>query len=639
MGHLVEKYNSAYFLRKDEEGNDLPYGVEGIESFLKGELRQHDREILEHVRFAGANVLEFGFGRGETIKYIWEQGAASYTGIDFSESACTIARDFLAKYSIFGPTVVCADALDFIRSYGAHAASEKAPAIDVVVMLDFVEHVPRAELREILLALHPIVSANVVLVINTPDFSFDNDVIADGLDENGLDSSDFVEETRGMHCNRYTLESLRRFFVDHGYLPVSRGHYFSLPTGSDTRWSAQYSYRRCWDEACARGVRLQGEWPREEFEITYEVPEPANLHRFDQANMKGLALYVVPSYLEYYKQGNYDDFLIDFLSRYDLARETIFDLGAFVGVNSMQFARLVGPHGAVCAFEPNPFNADRLRLNVSENPELGDRILVFPLALANSHGKTKFKVHRNVDAGISSASHLEGAHTTLTEEQLSHFGFTEVDVDVVTLDDFVAQTGFSPRCLKIDIEGAEHLALAGGINVLRRYRPILLVELHSIYCAIATLKLIMPLGYSSELLQVEPDGRCFIGATIPESGEQPLASLERITDDRIALEQLQLELAAAKARMESSTGANQTLSRANQTLTAERKRLQTEKQQLEQEGSALRDEMAEAMRRLDEERRLRVQQEEMTAAVQGHLRRYQMFPPIRMARKLRRLFG
>lgn len=639
MGHLVEKYNSAYFLRKDEEGNDLSYGVEGIESFLKGELRQHDKEVLGHVRFAGANVLEFGFGRGETIKYILEQGAGSYTGIDFSESACAIARDFLAKYSISGPTVVCADALDFIRSYGARAASEKVPAIDVVVMLDFVEHVPRAELREILLALHPIVAPNVVLVINTPDFSFDNDVIADGLDENGLDSSDFVEETKGMHCNRYTLESLRRFFLDLGYLPVSRGHYFTLPTGNDTRWSAQYSYRRCWDDACARGVRLQGEWPREEFEITYEVPEPANLHRFDQANMKGLALYVAPSYLEYYNLGNYDDFLIDFLSRYDLAGETIFDLGAFVGVNSMQFARLVGPRGTVCAFEPNPFNADRLKLNLSENPELGDCIRIFPLALANSHGKTKFKVHRNIDAGISSASHLEGAHTTLSEEQLSHLGFTEVDVDVVTLDDFFAQTGFSPRCLKIDIEGAEHLALAGGINVLKRYRPILLVELHSIYCAIATLKLIIPLGYSTELLQVEPDGRCFIGGTISEAEQQRFAPSDLSIDDRIAAEQLQLEITAAKARIEASI-------KANQTVTAERNRLQAEKQQLEQEKvqmddelSALRSQMADVTRRLDEEQRLRVHQEEMTATVQAHLNRYQMFPPIRIARKLLRLFG
>jgi FkbM family methyltransferase len=108
----------------------------------------------------------------------------------------------------------------------------------------------------------------------------------------------------------------------------------------------------------------------------------------------------------------------------------------------MQFARLVGPRGTVCAFEPNPFNADRLKLNLSENPELGDCIRIFPLALANSHGKTKFKVHRNIDAGISSASHLEGAHTTLSEEQLSHLGFTEVDVDVVTLDDFFAPNRF-----------------------------------------------------------------------------------------------------------------------------------------------------------------------------------------------------
>ena len=56
---------------------------------------------------------------------------------------------------------------------------------------------------------------------------------------------------------------------------------------------------------------------------------------------------------------------------------------------------------------------------------------------------------------------------------------TGIEVETVTLDSLV-DAGFPPPdMIKVDVEGAESLVLAGAMGVLRKYRPVLLVELHN----------------------------------------------------------------------------------------------------------------------------------------------------------------
>jgi FkbM family methyltransferase len=590
LGYLVEKYTDAYFLKRDEQGALVPYGVEGIEAFEQGVLREHDREILNHVDFRGASVLEFGFGRGESIKHGWEKGATSYVGVDFSESACRIAREFLGKFNVEGPRIVCSDALEFLRSHIASGDAE-TQKFDLVLMLDFVEHVPRAELAEILRLLKACVRDTSVLVVNTPDFLFDNDVISEGLNELGRDSSDGIEETRGMHCNRYTLESLRRFFLAMGYAPVSRGHYFVPATPPDQDpWAGVRSYAGAWAEAQARGCRLVGAFPRETFEVAYDAKEKPDLHTFTDGNLAGLSIYVTKSYLQYYGGGNYDSFLSGFIARHDLAGKTVFDLGAFVGVNSMQFARLVGPQGRVCSFEPNPINADRLRLNLSENKDLEGRVRVFPFALSNEQGTVRFNLHRNVDAGISSASYMRGAHTTLPQETLTDLGFLTVDVKTCTLDEFVRRTGFAPSLMKIDIEGAEHLALLGAMATMKEAAPAILVELHSTYCTVMVLQTLDTLGYASELLHIEEDGRCYIGAA-RRSGELQDARRRELEGEALQAGVFRHELERLRMQLESQARTadqrSQEQVRQMTELRAEITRLIAEGERLQQENVRL----------------------------------------------------
>lgn len=241
MGYLQEKYTSNYFLKKDEVGNRTTYGVAGIEEFENGQIREADKNILDRLDFNGKNVLDLGCGRGESLKYASEHGASLITGVDFAEDAIHIARAFSDSYGIEAD-LHCADALAYLRNHSSSHPNEK---FDIVIMFDSAEHIPRYEFSEILVEIQKSISQFGILAINTPHFGIDNDVILEGLKDMARDGSDACATTIGMHCNRFTKYSLRRYLNNHGFYAISAHLYLpkfiavSLLQGS--KWSRRLS--------------------------------------------------------------------------------------------------------------------------------------------------------------------------------------------------------------------------------------------------------------------------------------------------------------------------------------------------------------------------------------------------------------
>jgi FkbM family methyltransferase len=149
--------------------------------------------------------------------------------------------------------------------------------------------------------------------------------------------------------------------------------------------------------------------------------------------------------------------LVDMLGSGDV----FYDVGANVGFFTLLAARLVGPRGAVVAFEPDPRNADVLRANVARNGL--DNVEVFEQAVADTTSRRSFVIAE------STASHLadEDADEPATV------------VDVVSLDDFERVTSKRPpTVVKLDIEGAEVDALRGASRLIARHRPAIICEVH-----------------------------------------------------------------------------------------------------------------------------------------------------------------
>ncbi|MCJ7744067.1 MAG: class I SAM-dependent methyltransferase, partial [Dehalococcoidales bacterium] len=267
MGYMKHKYTRVYFLKKDADGNPTPYGAEGVEAFEKGGIRLIDEDILRRLEFLGKVVLDFGFGRGEAIKYALDKGATKAVGVDFSEAANAIAADFLRDYGT-RVELYCEDALEFLKLYVLSRASEH---FDIVLMLDFIEHVPRSELAELLKLLRSAMSQRGIVIINTPVFTVDNDVIKEGLKAKARDTSDHFEETAGMHCNRYTRQSLQRFLQRCGYQAIS-GHVFVSKTPKPL---PQRGNPGPWRKALIQGYPVKAFAPDEPEVFEYVSPSDA----------------------------------------------------------------------------------------------------------------------------------------------------------------------------------------------------------------------------------------------------------------------------------------------------------------------------------------------------------------------------
>ncbi len=234
--------------------------------------------------------------------------------------------------------------------------------------------------------------------------------------------------------------------------------------------------------------------------------------------LKDINIYTSQDYFDIvFSDGNYDEEIFSALEKNCPEGKTIYDVGGFMGINSIAFSRLVGENGKVIVFEPNPWNIERIQKNLSCNETEAKNISIEPLAFSNEITKQKMLVSEQIDTGYSSTSQLLSAHGADPQENIRQLGFKEVDVDVTTLDAFVEKTQIVPDFLKVDIEGVEHLFLEGGIKTLQEHSPVLFIEIHSNYCAIKCSSILLKLNYEMRVIKKEKDGRVIILCTRQES--------------------------------------------------------------------------------------------------------------------------
>jgi FkbM family methyltransferase len=142
---------------------------------------------------------------------------------------------------------------------------------------------------------------------------------------------------------------------------------------------------------------------------------------------------------------------------------TVFDVGANIGYYSLLAANLVGPAGQVHSFEPTPLVVQRLKENIALN-DLSSRVTVNAVAVGAAVGMIDFHMHSDDSEGNSMFSSEQHVET--------------VCVPVITLDRYIHDRGIGcVDLMKIDIEGAELLALEGAAELLAREdAPLLTVE-------------------------------------------------------------------------------------------------------------------------------------------------------------------
>ncbi|HYE67043.1 MAG TPA: FkbM family methyltransferase [Anaerovoracaceae bacterium] len=522
MGIYREKYTNEYFTGKSSTGEDLNYGAS---KYLDNNglyiLRPHDQTILQKISFLNKRVLCLGCGRGEEVTYAIEHGANFAIGVDFSQFAINIATDLSKAKHIENVEFFVQDANSFVNEYFQNNSSDESKKFDIVIMLDFVEHVPRFELAELLRNLHRIINNKCLLAINTPCYKYDNDVIEQGFNinnnENCLDTSDINPNTKGMHCNKYTTVSLQNFMNSLGYFNVTEAHFY-VDRVNLTDEFLKRDYLTRWNYLQDNLYPINGEYINDEIEYPYTDGPEIKKWSFETGLLNGISIFTTEEYKNVvYGNGDYDlEVMLDLKSKLaNRDKVTIFDVGGFTGINSLIYSKITTDASNIIAFEPNPYNKNRMFINLSANPLLNKKIKVESIGFSSRTASEEMTMLANIE-GPSSTSRLRDSHPKIRDNNLPKGHFVE-KVDVVTVDEYVEKTNTIPDIIKIDIEGAEFLLLLGAIKTLQQHHPMLYIELHSEYCTLKCSELLYQYGYTSSAIKEEEDNRLLIRAEF--SGE------------------------------------------------------------------------------------------------------------------------
>lgn len=169
-------------------------------------------------------------------------------------------------------------------------------------------------------------------------------------------------------------------------------------------------------------------------------------------------------------RGQYERGEIAFALRTLTPGDTAIDVGAHVGFFTMQIAAAVGPAGRVFAFEPYGPNAELLERSIAENG-FGGRILFQRAAVGSASGAATLT--------FAAETLNSGGAYLLRPGAAPLPGNATATVPVVALDDLAGiDTRGRVAFIKMDVEGAEPLVVAGATRILRQHRPVILSELH-----------------------------------------------------------------------------------------------------------------------------------------------------------------
>lgn len=148
--------------------------------------------------------------------------------------------------------------------------------------------------------------------------------------------------------------------------------------------------------------------------------------------------------------------------------DVIVDAGANIGAHTLPLARAAGPDGRVFAYEPTVFAYEKLRANISLNPDLEARIVPVQAMLVGARSDS-----------IPPAAYASWPLTATGQLHELHCGraMTTLGAQASTLDDHLNECGVDRLdLLKIDVDGAECAVLGGAAAVLERHRPAIVME-------------------------------------------------------------------------------------------------------------------------------------------------------------------
>jgi len=141
--------------------------------------------------------------------------------------------------------------------------------------------------------------------------------------------------------------------------------------------------------------------------------------------------------------------------------DVVIDLGANIGYFTLLAARLVGERGRVYAFEPEPVNFKFLKKNIELNNY--SQVEAYQMAVAEKSGKTRLYIC-SYDSGHHTINQFNGIKDYSRGREVEK---KWIEVETTSLDKFLEGREKRVDLIKMDIEGAEPMALSGMDKTLK----------------------------------------------------------------------------------------------------------------------------------------------------------------------------
>lgn len=129
---------------------------------------------------------------------------------------------------------------------------------------------------------------------------------------------------------------------------------------------------------------------------------------------------------------------------------TVFDVGANIGYLTFLAASRCGENGSVISFEPGTDSCNLMEKSLKLNSYQNVEILNKGVAEKTKKGKLFLSPTSSVDNQI-----LKGVENR-----------DSVDIEIISLDDFILERNIQPDFIKIDVQGAEYFVFDGMKKLL-----------------------------------------------------------------------------------------------------------------------------------------------------------------------------
>ncbi len=172
------------------------------------------------------------------------------------------------------------------------------------------------------------------------------------------------------------------------------------------------------------------------------------------------------SYLEWtlFFYGEYDSYIQSIFRSLLRQGDITIDVGANIGIHTLEQARIVGNTGTVYSFEPHPVIYEKLKKNIKLNHM--HWVEAFPIALSDQSGNAQLFGFDNANQGTSSL-----------ENKMSSSKANPLTIQTQTLDSFVTEQKINAlHLLKVDIEGHELKFFLGALKTIAQFKPIIVFE-------------------------------------------------------------------------------------------------------------------------------------------------------------------